>query len=311
MVNGFLSFCDWFFDNVAPNGKYFISPLRINGSAIESIYSILKFSSGGNLSALSYGPSLGKLINRKDMIQNKNSEKGYRDVVLNISGTAAANVICSTSNLVIPCQRLSNCHCIFTFPTSISQSTIGDRFGSNACTLIAVKFGAYCFQNKLDLSLLWNQLPDMWFTSFVNAICDGNEVYDELYSNTAVYLDVEDVVNAVGDLFSVESADQIFAFTNDNEFQDLVDHINGVIQVSHTDHYGVMISQNMTVGVFVKSNGLCAIIDSHQHVNSNGGGMIIMANDPKKAITEYANCLLKNQNLTLDLGTLNWVKYTM
>ena len=224
MVNGFLSFCDWFFDNVAPNGKYFISPLLINGSALR----------------------------------------------------------------------------IFTFPTSISQSTIGDRFGSNACTLITEKFGAYCFQNKLDLSLLWNQLPDIWFNSFVN------EVYDELYSNTAVYLDVEDVVNAVGDLFSVESAEQIFAFTNANEFHDLVDHINGVIQVSHTDNYDVMISQNMTVGVLVKSNGLCAIIDSHQQVNSDGGGMIIVANDPKKA-----SCLLKNQNLTLDLGTLNWVKYRM
>ena len=117
--------------------------------------------------------SFGKLIYRKDMTQNKNSEKGYRDVVLNISGTAAANVVCSTSNLVIPCQRLSNSLCIFTFPTSISRSTIGDRFGSNACTLIAVKFGTYCFQNKLDLSLLWNQLPDMWFNSFVNTICDG------------------------------------------------------------------------------------------------------------------------------------------
>jgi len=58
-------------------------------------------------------------------------------------------------------------------------------------------------------------------------------------------------------------------------------------------------------------NGLCAVIDSQQHVNSCGGGMIIMANDPKKAIIEYANCLLKYQNLTLDLGTLNWVKYTM
>ena len=56
----------------------------------------------------------------------------------------------------------------------------------------------------------------MWFNSFVNTICDGNEVYDELYSNTAVYLDVEDVVNAVVDLFSVESADQIFASTNAN-----------------------------------------------------------------------------------------------
>ena len=119
MVNGFLSFCDLFFNNVAPNGKYFISPLRINGSAIKSIYSILKFSIGGNLSALSYGPCLGKLINGKDMKQNKNSEKGYRDVVLNINGTASANVACSRSDLVIPCQRLSNCFCIFTFPASI------------------------------------------------------------------------------------------------------------------------------------------------------------------------------------------------
>ena len=51
-----------------------------------------------------------------------------------------------------------------------------------------------------------------------------------------------------------------------------------------------MISQNITVGVFFKSSGLCAIIDSHQHVNSKGGGMITMANDPKKAITESIAC---------------------
>ena len=108
--------------------------------------------------------------------------------------------------------------------------------------------------------------------------------------NTAVYLDVEDVVYTVGDLFCVESADQIFAFTNANEFQDLVDHIKGVIQVSHTDNYGVMISQSMTVGVLVKSNGLCPIIDSHQHLNSNGGGKIIMANPRKLSLNMPVAC---------------------
>ena len=71
--------------------------------------------------------------------------------------------------------------------------------------------------------------------------------------NTAVYLDVEDVVYTVGDLFCVESADQIFAFTNANEFQDLVDHIKGVIQVSQIDNYGVMISQSMTVGFWSRA----------------------------------------------------------
>ena len=90
MVNGFLSFCEWFFTNVSPNGRYFISPLRINGSALESIFSVLKHTSGGNLSAISYSPALGRLISRKALIQNKNSEKGYRDVKLNIDGGATS-----------------------------------------------------------------------------------------------------------------------------------------------------------------------------------------------------------------------------
>jgi len=74
-----------------------------------------------------------------------------------------------------------------------------------------------------------------------------------LSHNTAVYLDVEDVVYTVGDLFSGESADQIFAFTNANEIQDLLDHIKGVIQVSHIDNYGVMIFQSMTVGFWSRA----------------------------------------------------------
>ena len=81
----------------------------------------------GNLSALSCGPALGKLIIRKDMVQNKYSKKGYRDVLLNISGEDGA-VSGSIINLTVPCQKL-----------------------------------------------------------FVNAICDGNAVYGELYSETAVY----------------------------------------------------------------------------------------------------------------------------
>ena len=65
-----------------------------------------------------------------------------------------------------------------------------------------MQFGTYCFQHKVEISLLWNQLPSIWVNSMVNAICDGNEVYDELYCDTAVLLDVEDVANAVGFLFN-------------------------------------------------------------------------------------------------------------
>ena len=42
----------------------------------------------------------------------------------------------------------------------------------------------------------------------LTATCDGNELYDELYCDAAVYLDVEDV-DAVGDIFGIESDDQL------------------------------------------------------------------------------------------------------
>ena len=55
----------------------------------------------------------------------------------------------------------------FSFLANIAQSRVGDRQGSNACTIIAVRFGDYCKQQNLDISLLWNQLPNVWVDSFV------------------------------------------------------------------------------------------------------------------------------------------------
>lgn len=82
---------------------------------------------------MGYSPALGRLINRKNMIQNKNSEKGYRDISLNINGEAV-----STENQIyVKCTNVSSTQ--FSFPASLAQSTIGGQQGSNACTIIAVK----------------------------------------------------------------------------------------------------------------------------------------------------------------------------
>ena len=52
--------------------------------------------------------------------------------------------------------------------------------------------------NKSLTFLRFGINSQMFGYTFVNSICAGNAVYDELCSDTAVYLDVEDVVNAVG-----------------------------------------------------------------------------------------------------------------
>ena len=171
VVYGFLAFCEWFFTNVSPDGKYFISPLRINGSALESIFSVLKHTSGGNLSALNYGPSLGRFIYRKgQVVVNQNSETGYRDITLNLDGEFFDT---SGHLITVKGNRISNDMCQFKFPVEISQSTIGGRQGSNACTLIAVLFGVYCFKENLDISLLWEELAQIWLTHLLMQFVKG------------------------------------------------------------------------------------------------------------------------------------------
>lgn len=241
---------------------------------------------------------MGRLINRKNLSLNKYSEEGYRNITLNIDGES----ISTENQICIKCTKVSNSLCQFIFPTTIAQSTIGGRQGSNACTIIAVRFGAYCVQYNLDVSLLWKQLPQLWASSFISAICDGNDMYDEVYSDTAVYLDVEDVVQSVGTECNVESVSAIFGFTDANDFADLAAHISNVQQPS----YGVLIGCGKSVGILVQANGLCALIDSHIHTSS--GAIILMADSPSSLITAYLRILLE-QNLALNLCTFTWVMY--
>ena len=97
-----------------------------------------------------------------DMVQNKYSEKGSRDATLNVSGSGGGIVSTSITNVAVYSQRLSNSLCTFSFPANIAQPSVGDRPGINAYTIIAVRFGDYCKQQNLDISLLWNQLPNVW-----------------------------------------------------------------------------------------------------------------------------------------------------
>ena len=191
----------------------------------------------------------------------------------------------------------------FGFPSTIAESSIGGGKGSNACTIIAVKFGSYSMKHKLDISLLWKQLPQLWLSTFVNVICDGNDIYDDLFCDTAVYLDVEDVVQAVGIQCNVQSVGVIFGFTDANGFADLAAHLSNIQQLS----YGVLIGCDKSVGILVQTNGLCALIDSHIHNNS--GAVILMADSPSNLITAYSR-ILSEQNAVLNLGTFTWVYYS-
>ena len=77
-VYGFKAFCKYFFERYP---GYFIAPLRISGSAVESLFSQFKHNSGGKLDACNYATArCAHLV--KQSASGHHSGAGYRDQTL-------------------------------------------------------------------------------------------------------------------------------------------------------------------------------------------------------------------------------------
>lgn len=75
---GYKGFCEEF---IQRNPGYGIYPLRLTGSAVETIFSRLKFITGGNLSGVNYSSSRANLITRYD-VHGRHTTDEYRDAPL-------------------------------------------------------------------------------------------------------------------------------------------------------------------------------------------------------------------------------------
>ena len=162
MVYGFTQFCSWF---VERHPGYFIAPLRINGSGIESMFSLFKFCAAGNLSANNYGSIRGRVITGKEVVSNSNSERGYRDDRILVSGnlqqseTSAGSRVAYSVRVVFDPFGLDRVK-EFRFSYNLCQSSIGGWQGSNACTLIALLVG-YRFVTSSLPQLTRSTLPSL------------------------------------------------------------------------------------------------------------------------------------------------------
>lgn len=80
MWQGFKLLCRNF---TTQNPGYYISPLRLNGSAVETLFSQLKFISHGDLSATRYPQALASLITKGSIRGQKVAGScSYRDATL-------------------------------------------------------------------------------------------------------------------------------------------------------------------------------------------------------------------------------------
>lgn len=169
MVFDFLQFSQWFI-RMYPHS--FISPLRINVSAIESIFSVLKFTAGENLSLQATLDLFVEVITGQEVITNSNSECRHHDGIILVSESFTSNSRASRTSysawLVYDLFGLSRLK-QFCFSANLSQSTIGGCQGSNAYTVIASSLG-YQFVKLALPELTLSTLPSQWSEVIVNSM---------------------------------------------------------------------------------------------------------------------------------------------
>ena len=79
-VYGFKAFCEWF---LTAYPTYFVSPLRISGSAVESLFSQYKHIAGGKLDSVNYTTARGAHL-MKQIVSEHHSGADYRDQTISV-----------------------------------------------------------------------------------------------------------------------------------------------------------------------------------------------------------------------------------
>ncbi len=77
-VYGFRGFSKYFF---IQHPNHFISPLRVSGSAVETLFSQYKYAAGGKLDSSNYATARGACLIRS-AVSVHHSDKGYRDTTI-------------------------------------------------------------------------------------------------------------------------------------------------------------------------------------------------------------------------------------
>ena len=82
MYCGFKGLCGAF---TSQHDQHYVVPVRINGSAIESLFSRFKYDAGGNLSATNYESAISRLLTANAVSEGKKEESTYRKDKLSVS----------------------------------------------------------------------------------------------------------------------------------------------------------------------------------------------------------------------------------
>ena len=149
------------------------------------------------------------------------------------------------------------------FPWNMSQSTIDNRNGSNACVFIAFNFGLLYKQFSLDNTLVGENLNSHWQTALEHAIRAGNDIHDQLFDFEGVNVSVEEGIELAGEVCQVGQVLREYNVFGANPLDQLETVIKTLSQQRQSFH--VLVALEMAMLIIVDSCGILFFIDSHIH----------------------------------------------
>ena len=84
MWYGFKGLCQEF---TSKHEQYYVVPVRLNGSAVESLFSRFKYDAGGNLSATNYESAISRILTADAVSISHQDESTYRKDKLSLAKT--------------------------------------------------------------------------------------------------------------------------------------------------------------------------------------------------------------------------------
>jgi hypothetical protein len=251
---------------------------------------------------------LGRLISKKDLTLERNtfSEKGYRDVGL-VNDHHVNSTNGHSPDLPIVMGFVSTCNVTkFLFPPNISQSTLGGRDGSNACTVIAMLSGRHFVYHKLSNSFPSQQLGHQWCSNVVESIVEGNRIHDFVYAGAPVDIDVEDAAQIFGSDIGLQ------AFDDTDYFFDMSELCSKITakQSTNVNTVGIMIANGRSVAIYIDNHGNLAYFNSHKH-RWHGALLVFAKKEDTVNFIDYVFQQCKHFfGQPILYGALTWVYYT-
>lgn len=218
------------------------------------------------------------------------------------SSSASAHTL---TPIVIPPTNDGNVS-FWCFPTSISQSTILGRVGSNACTFIALLFSKLFFSDNVAVPNTNAPLTQTWvYQVVVQGILLGNRVYDSIARNVPSTYGVSQASVFLKDLIGCVALgpELPVSITEEaNPAASLPFHCKNALSIGKTT--SLFILGGNTV-VFVPTASGILLIDSHLH--GNVGAIVAFAE--WQNVYELLSWFKRMNSFQYTLGTVTNVTF--